>query len=364
MRHNIRQQLCCVFSRINQILCRPRSPRQTILSGKFHSTFIVKGLSAIQGGGEHQFLGILAKDNLDILRWSSKIKYMAEKAIHIEKLPRLTNPVLIAGFDGWGNALNISKGMVAYLIRKLNKTEYFAKINPDRFYRYDETRPIVHIVQGELKGLSMPGGSFYFARIDSDKHDLVILKADEPHLRWFHYVEELLCLCEKLNVETIITLGSLYDNVLHSDRIVSGYTSDKDLLTILEQKHIIPSHYQGPSSIQSLIHSEGKKRGFLCINLWCHCPYYLQGATHFGILSHLGSLLSFLGEFELDTEELDASWNEMNNQIQSLVENNPKVKSVIEDIQKAKKEGSWASVRASIQRGEKVISIEDLLKPK
>jgi proteasome assembly chaperone (PAC2) family protein len=288
---------------------------------------------------------------------------MIEKGIHIEESPGLSNPILIAGFDGWGNALNISQGMVTYLIRKLKTTKYFARINADHFYRYDEKRPIVNIEDGELKGLSMPGGSLYFVRIDSGDRDLVILKADEPHLRWMFYVDELLSLCEQLSIDTIITLGSLYDSVLHSDRIISGYTSTPELFTRLAQQNVSPSSYQGPSSIQSLIHSEAKNRGFQCITLWCHCPYYLQGTTHFGILSGLGSLLSNLGGFALDIEELDASWNELNDQIQQLVDSNPKVRTIIEDIRQAKKEGSWANVKESIQRGEKVIRIEDLLKP-
>ncbi|MFC1886149.1 PAC2 family protein, partial [Thermodesulfobacteriota bacterium] len=115
---------------------------------------------------------------------------MNNKGIDILKTPKLTNPLLIAGFGGWGNALNISKGMLVYLIRKLDQCECFAEIDPDHFYRYDELRPIVDIENGVLKDLSMPGGSLYSVHFDSDETDLVLLNADEPHLRWFHYVDE------------------------------------------------------------------------------------------------------------------------------------------------------------------------------
>ena len=72
---------------------------------------------------------------------------MSNPGIHIKELPQLKNPVLIAGFDGWGNALNISNGMVAYLIRRL-KARNFADLDPDTFYRYDEQRPVVDIAEG------------------------------------------------------------------------------------------------------------------------------------------------------------------------------------------------------------------------
>ena len=45
---------------------------------------------------------------------------MSDHGIHIKELPQLKNPLLIAGFDGWGNALNISNGMAGYLIRRMN----------------------------------------------------------------------------------------------------------------------------------------------------------------------------------------------------------------------------------------------------
>lgn len=295
-------------------------------------------------------------------RLNVKLKDMKKQGIHIEKLPDLKEPILIAGFDGWGNALGVSKGMAAYLIRKL-KAQSFARIDPDTFYSYDADRPLTNIEAGTLKSFSPPGGSFYAARTGSGENDLVILEADEPNLRWFHFVDELFSLCGNLGVETIITLGSMYDNVLHTDRIISGIASNKDYFSKLRQKDVIPVSYQGPGAIHSIIQSEGEKRGFQCISLWCHCPYYLQNTTHYGFLSHLGALLSFLGQFELHTEDLEAGMKELDEQIEKLIENSLEIQDIINEIRRAKVRGSWASMKKSI-KGEKVINLKDFLKPR
>jgi len=276
-------------------------------------------------------------------------------------LPDLKEPVLIAGFDGWGNALDVSTGMAGYLIRKL-KAQSFARIDPDTFYSYDTDRPMVNIEAGTLKSLSSPGGIVYAARTGSDENDVVVLEANEPNLRWFHFVDELFSLCGKLGVETIITLGSMYDNVLHTDRIISGIASDEDNFSKLRQKDIIPVSYQGPGAIHSIIQSEGEKRGFQCISLWCHCPYYLQNTTHYGFLSHLGALLSFLGQFELHTEDLNAKWKDVDEQIEKLIANSTEIQDIINEIRRAKVRGSWASLKKTI-KGEKVINLQDFLKP-
>jgi len=77
----------------------------------------------------------------------------------------------------------------------------------------------------------------------------------------------------------------------------------------------------------------------------------------------LASLLSSIGEFKLDTEELDTSWKELNRQIQELVEKNPEFQTMINELRKAKVRGSWASLKESTKKGNKVISLKDFLKP-
>ncbi len=288
---------------------------------------------------------------------------MNDPGIHIKEMPQLENPLLIAGFDGWGNALNISNGMVGYLIRHF-KAQPFADLNPDIFYRYDEQRPRVIIEDGLLKTFTSPGGSFYSAVTDKDQSDIVILKADEPNLCWSHFVDQLFSLCRKLNVGTVITLGSMYDNVLHTDRTISGVASTGEMLSQLQKHNVNAISYQGPTAIHSIIQSEGTKRGFECLSLWSHCPYYLQGTTHFGILSHLGGLIAQLGNFHLDTEHLDKNWETLKKQINTLIEGNSELQTLITNLRKEKAKGSTARLNGKVTGHEKIINLQDFLDPK
>lgn len=284
---------------------------------------------------------------------------MSNNPLKIEYLPQLENPLFIAGFEGWGNALDISRGMVDYLIQKL-KAERFGNINPDLFYRFDENRPIVEIKNGRLESIKPAEGAFHVVQSSFSGRDMIIFKAVEPNLHWFQFVDAVLSLCDQIGVKTIISLGSMYDNVLHTDRSVSAVASSEVLLATLKQKKVKPVNFSGPSAIHSTIHSEAQNRGFECISLWCHCPYYLQGTTHFGLLSHLGSLLSSWGGFDLDTDELEITWQDLSKQIQGLIDKNPELQSMIDDLRKAKVKGSWNGTKKS----EKVIHLEDFFKPK
>ena len=288
---------------------------------------------------------------------------MRSDGIHIQDLPDLKNPVLIAGFDGWGNALKISSGMAAYLIRSF-RAQPFAEMDPDVYYRYDELRPVVSIEDGIMKRFSPPRGAFYAARTARDQPDLVILQADEPGLKWVGFANEFYSLCEKLHIETVISMGSMYDHVLHTDRIISAIASNSALSSILQEKNVNSITYQGPSAIHSIIHSEGEKRDVACMSLWCHCPYYLQGTTHFGILAHLGRLLGDLVGFELAIEELEASWEKLHVQIEQLIQNNAELQAVVKQIRKTKVRGTAAEIKDPLKSGEKIINIQDFLQPK
>ncbi len=275
-------------------------------------------------------------------------------------MPELKDPLLIAGFEGWGNALNVSDGMVSFLIRKLG-AKRFARVDPDLFYRYDKSRPFVDIKEGILREISPPGGAFYAAKAYSCGRDIVLLKCEEPHLRWGHFMDILFSLSHELGVKSVFTVGSMYDNVLHSDKIVSGLASDEALFSRIKQRQVIPITYQGPSAIHSSIHFEAQKRGFQSLSLWCHCPYYIEGAVHFGLLAHLGNLLSFFGGFELDTHEMETEWKKLNRQIQELIDGNPELQTMVSEVRKAKVRASWTGMKGAVKKGEKVIKLDEYI---
>ena len=100
------------------------------------------------------------------------------------------------------------------------------------------------------------------------------------------------------------------------------------------------------------------------MSLWCHCPYYLQGTTHFGILAHLGKLIASLGGFELNTQDLETNWEKLNLQIEKLIENNAELQAVVNELRKAKVRGSAAEMKGTIKTDEKIINIKDFLQPK
>jgi predicted ATP-grasp superfamily ATP-dependent carboligase len=278
-------------------------------------------------------------------------------------LPTLNRPWLIAGFTGWGNALNVAAGVIDYLAKQLGALK-IGSIDSDRFYCYDENRPVVRIEAGELKSLEFPGGALYAAPVGSGGRDLILLKADEPHLRWHQFADALFETAGGLGADTVISLGSMVDTVLHTERLVSGLASTAAWTEALQTQGIAPISYEGPSAIHSTLLMEGSRRGMNCISLWCHCAFYLQGATHFGLMAHLVGLLAKLGGFQLDTQELESAWQRLHEHIQGLLEKNEELQKLVSKLRKEKMRGNWSAVKPPADSSGKVINLQDFLEPK
>lgn len=285
---------------------------------------------------------------------------MESPGINIEKSPELNNPILIAGFGGWGNAMGISTDTAEYLVDQLTGFK-FAWIDPDRFYRYDEARPTVSITNGSLVHFTPPTGEFYGCDTGADTGDLVVFKGHEPNLAWNFFVQELFALCTRLGIKKIITLGSMYDRVIHTHMVVSGMCSSGNLYTRLMEHNVRPISYQGPSAIHSIIQAEGAKAGFQCASLWCHCPYYLQSGQHFGYISRLATLLASIGHFPLDVTPLDRNWVKLMQKIDHLISKNDELQQMVQGLKEPVSTPDATDIKPIMNQNDKVIDLRDFL---
>lgn len=282
---------------------------------------------------------------------------MGKEDIELKYLPEMENALLIACFDGWGNALEVSKGMAEFLIKEFN-AEPFGKMEFEPFYVLSEKRPIVTVEEGILTNLEPPVCEFYAVKKEDCGRDMIILKGIEPDIQWVRYTDNILSLCRDAGVKTVTSCAGMLDNVLHTDTFISVVASNSDLINRMQEKKAQLINYKGQSSIHSTLHYEAKKQGFDCLSLYCHCPYYLQGVTHFGLLAYLCEFYSEWAGFEINTESLSFSWKGIEEQIQDAIENNPELMEIVSYIKKSRIKGKVDSGK----KNGKVVKLEDYLK--
>jgi proteasome assembly chaperone (PAC2) family protein len=283
------------------------------------------------------------------------------KVIYLEN-PPLYKPFLILGFEGWPNAAEVSSFAIRYLVENL-EAKRFASIPKEDFYEMTSTRPVAVIKEGRLTELKVPRNHFYYSNDRLPRH-IILFEGIEPHLRWTSYVDCLFDVVERFDVEQIFTIGGTYDYIPHTyPALVSAVFNDENLEEKVSQAGLALTDYTGPISIHTFIMEGARKKGIKAVSLWGHAPQYLQGRNVKVAHALLKGLSDLMG-MEIDLSVLRRSSEYFDQQVNHLVEQDPKLQEVIGKLEEVYRQSGRAphSKKEAGQKDEKVVYIQAFLK--
>jgi len=285
-----------------------------------------------------------------------------EEIIYLEK-PTLHKPYLIIGFEGWPNAAEVSSFALQHLIDSL-EAKKFASIPTENFYQISSLRPMAVIKEGRLIELKSPGNHFYYVK-NPLSNDLILFYGVEPHLRWNVFADLLLDLAERFHVMQIFTIGGTYDYIPHTyPPMVSALFNHEELREKVIQAGLGLTEYSGPISIHTFILEAAKKRDLKAVSLWGHAPQYLQTKNVKVACSVLKRLVD-LTQIEVDLSELENASEYFEQQVNHLVEHDPKLQEIIgklEEVYKGSEKISEAQKKEAGVKEDKVVYIQAFLK--
>ncbi|HEU5330417.1 MAG: PAC2 family protein [Thermomicrobiales bacterium] len=231
--------------------------------------------------------------------------------------PALRDPIMIVAFEGWGDAAEAATATIEFL-RDAWDAERFATIDPEEFYDFTETRPMVRLVNRYERAIDWPVNEFLSASDPARDRDVVLLLGIEPNLKWRRFTNQVVGIARELGVTTLICIGALLADVPHARPArVSVTATDETLRARLGQDANRPSRYEGPTGIMSVIQDAFTKAGIRGASIWGHAPHYLSAAPNpnvtLGILRRLETLLNLtfdLAELQEESESFIAQVNE------------------------------------------------------
>jgi len=285
-----------------------------------------------------------------------------EEILYLEQ-PNLNKPILVIGFEGWPNAAEVSSGALEYLVEKF-EAKKFASIPIEDFHELSASRPVAIIKEGRLVELKFPGNHFYYSK-DLYSKDFILFQGVEPHLRWNLFVDLLFDLVMKFDVSQIFTLGGTYDYIPHTcPPMVSALANDEDLREKAIQAGLGLTEYTGPISIHTFILESARKRGLKAMSLWGHAPQYLQTRNISVVHSVLRSLFRMTG-VEIDLSELEKASDFFNQQVNDLVERDPKLQETINKLEEVYRQAGQVPPGEKKEEGtkeDKIIYFQAFLK--
>jgi predicted ATP-grasp superfamily ATP-dependent carboligase len=251
--------------------------------------------------------------------------------LRIDSQPALERPVLIAAFRGWNDGGQGASLAGAYLARAWSAIE-FASIDPENFYDFQATRPMVSLVEGYTRRIEWPENSFMYAPLPGGGRDSIILLGVEPNLRWRSFCEYVTQLAQQFKVELVVTLGSLLADVPHTRPApVTGSATDPELI---ERLGLQASRYEGPTGVVGVLHDACGRAGIASASLWAAVPHYVSltpsPRAAKALVDRLGSLLGA----DVDTTELDEAADAYAQQVSEAVSADEETSVYVQELER------------------------------
>jgi proteasome assembly chaperone (PAC2) family protein len=251
--------------------------------------------------------------------------------LRIDARPSLERPVLIAAFRGWNDGGQGASLAGAYLAQAWS-AQQFAEIEPENFYDFQATRPMVSLVDGMTRQIDWPENTFLHAPLPGGGRDAILLLGVEPNLRWRTFCTHVADLATSFGVELVITLGSLLADVPHTRPApVTGSATDPELI---EQLGLQASRYEGPTGIVGVLHDACGRAGLKSASLWAAVPHYVSLTPSPRAAKALVDRLAELLDADVDTTELDEAADAYSQQVSDAVAADAETSSYVEELER------------------------------
>jgi proteasome assembly chaperone (PAC2) family protein len=187
--------------------------------------------------------------------------------------PTLTDPIVVAAFEGWNDAGDAASDAVEHL-ELVWDAELLTEIGPDDYYDFQVNRPTVSLVDGVTRRITWPTTRLSVCRPPGAAFDLVLLRGIEPNMRWRQFCQEVLGLLDDLGARTVITLGALLSDSPHTRPTqVSGTAYDAETAA---RYGLEKSSYEGPTGIVGVLQHACVGAGIPAVSFWAGVPHYVS----------------------------------------------------------------------------------------
>lgn len=224
---------------------------------------------------------------------------------HCRPPKALRSPILVTAWNGWFDV----GGAATFAVEAMRGHEatLLASIDAEEFFDFNECRPKLRFDEAGNRFVEWPPNEVYCRELNNHKSDLVLLGGVEPHLRWRAFVDTILEVIERLNVQLVVTMGATLSEIPHTrpPKITSS-TTDAELATKLNLR--FPS-YQGRTGIVGALHQRLASVQVPAVSLRANAPGYVSGAPNPKVSRAL------LERFELITG-LPTYWAELNEEVE------------------------------------------------
>ncbi|HEY1297236.1 MAG TPA: PAC2 family protein [Chloroflexota bacterium] len=199
----------------------------------------------------------------------------------------LRQPVLLAGFGGWGDAGSAASIALRHVLGD-PAPPASAMLDPSACYDFTVARPLsTRSPDGRRWSLEYPKVAFYPMQLPRAERDLLLLIGPEPHFRWPELAPAIINYARAAGVQSMLTLGAYVGPVTHHVAPVVRRTLDPSLSKRLRDLDLQDTDYEGPTAFVTALLHAAAAGGLSAVSLWVATPPYLQAGNPVAALALL-----------------------------------------------------------------------------
>jgi proteasome assembly chaperone (PAC2) family protein len=231
--------------------------------------------------------------------------------------PVLDAPALVVMLDGWVDAGVGAQTARSALLEHL-ETVTVATFDADVLLDQRARRPVMHLVDGVLTGLSWPGIELRAAS-DPNGNDLLLLVGAEPDHLWQAFTRDAVDLALDLGTRMVVTFGAYPAPVPHTRPTrLSSTASDATMARVAQVRATIDV----PGGVHAALERRAADVGIPAVGLWAQVPHYASAMPCPAAAVALLEGFAELSGIEVPRGDLDVAAEQTRRRIDELIAGN------------------------------------------
>lgn len=261
---------------------------------------------------------------------------MTDPLVDIHFTPELHEPVMVVAMDGWIDAgLGAANAMTA--LQSVSGAETIAEFDADRLLDHRARRPVMHLVNGLITGLTWPSIELR-AGTDSAGNDVLLLVGAEPDFEWQTFADAVVDLAHDHECRMVVALGAYPAPVAHTrPTALSVTTSSAELSATLHG--YVRGTLDVPGGIHAVLDVAANDSGIPALGIWAQVPHYVASmpypAASVALLEGLGEVAGL----QVDTGQLPSDAKATRLRLDELVAENTQHQTMVRQLEEMMDEG-------------------------
>ena len=245
--------------------------------------------------------------------------------------PDLDEPLLVLALEGWIDA-GLAAGGAAEVLSERLDTVTVARFSTDELLDYRARRPIAHLADGVLRGLTWPEIELR-AAIDDEGNEILLLVGAEPDRLWHRFADEVVTLALDFGARMCVGLGAYPFAAPHTRAPRVACTASTPRLA---EGTFLKASLDFPGGIQAAIEQGCDERGIPAVGLWAQIPHYVPTNMPFPAGSvALIEGLNLVGDLSLPVGDLSVQADATRARLDELIAQNPEHVAMLRQLEVA-----------------------------